>query len=71
MNQIWVCSIREMILTIEKRSAARKHIPVSGFIQNIHVSPVSIEFVGKREIKAALFAKFYHDNNIWAKRNFL
>lgn len=66
-----MCSIRERILTIENRSTARKHIPVSGFIQNIYVSPVSIKFVGKREIKATLFARFYNDNNVRVKRHFL
>jgi hypothetical protein len=72
MNQIWVCSIRETTLTIENRSTARKHISVSEFSQNTYVSSVGIKCVGKREIKPALFRRFYHDNNnIWVKRNFL
>jgi hypothetical protein len=58
-------------MTIENRSTARKHITVSGFSQNIGVSPISIKFVGKREIKAALFARFYHNNYVWVKRYFL
>ena len=65
MNQIWVCSVCETILTIENRSTARKHIPVSEFSQNSYVSTVSIKFVVKREIKDALIFGFYHDNNIY------
>jgi hypothetical protein len=48
-----------MVLAIENRSTTRKHIPVTGYSQNTYVSPVSINFVGKREIKAVLFVRFY------------